>query len=109
MSLAIHPRFFTNRTNNYSGISFSWLLTASRSGLAANQFRIFDGRQEWLFFIGCGLCFDSRDQAPGAPRPYALEQSAEHPVDCTTLICFYYCWTNLVDRKRVNSNDPFGL
>jgi Fe-S oxidoreductase len=28
-----------------------------------NQFPIFDGKQEWLFWLGCGLSFDSHGQA----------------------------------------------
>jgi Fe-S oxidoreductase len=31
--------------------------------LAARQFSIFDGHQEWLFWLGCGLSFDQHGQA----------------------------------------------
>ncbi|MFB3918104.1 MAG: (Fe-S)-binding protein [Terriglobales bacterium] len=31
--------------------------------IAAKQFPIFDGKQEWLFWFGCGLSFDSHGQA----------------------------------------------
>ena len=31
--------------------------------IEANQFPIFDGKQEWLFWLGCGLSFDAHGQA----------------------------------------------
>jgi Fe-S oxidoreductase len=31
--------------------------------IEAKQFPIFDGRQEWLFWLGCGLSFDQHGQA----------------------------------------------
>src|ERR1700730_997765 len=31
--------------------------------IEANQFPIFDGTQEWLFWLGCGLSFDAHGQA----------------------------------------------
>jgi len=31
--------------------------------IGSNQFPIFDGKQEWLFWLGCGLSFDPHGQA----------------------------------------------
>src|SRR6202790_1204660 len=39
----------------------------------ANQFPIFDGKQEWLFWLGCGLSFDAPGQAVALPMKQLLD------------------------------------
>jgi Fe-S oxidoreductase len=44
--------------------------------LAAKQFPIFDGHQEWLFWLGCGLSFDQHGQAVALAMKQILEAAA---------------------------------
>src|ERR1700676_2261627 len=39
----------------------------------ANQFPIFDGKQEWLFWLGCGLSFDPHGQAVAVAMKQILD------------------------------------
>jgi Fe-S oxidoreductase len=41
--------------------------------LAAKQFPIFDGSQEWLFWLGCGLSFDPHGQAVAQAMKQVLD------------------------------------
>src|SRR6266404_1789018 len=43
--------------------------------IAANQFPIFDGKQEWLFWLGCGLSFDPHGQAVALAMKQILDAS----------------------------------
>jgi Fe-S oxidoreductase len=47
-----------------------------RNLLATRQFPIFDGRQEWLFWLGCGLSFDPHGQAVAAAMKQVLEAAS---------------------------------
>jgi Fe-S oxidoreductase len=44
--------------------------------VALRQFPIFDGRQEWLFWLGCGLSFDQHGQAVALAMKQILEAAA---------------------------------
>jgi len=44
--------------------------------LTAKQFPIFDGRQEWLFWLGCGLSFDPHGQAVAAAMKQILDAAS---------------------------------
>jgi Fe-S oxidoreductase len=44
--------------------------------LASKQFPIFDGRQEWLFWLGCGLSFDQHGQAVAAAMKQILDAAS---------------------------------
>jgi Fe-S oxidoreductase len=44
--------------------------------LASKQFPIFDGHQEWLFWLGCGLSFDQHGQAVALAMKQILEAVA---------------------------------
>jgi Fe-S oxidoreductase len=41
--------------------------------IESRQFPIFDGRQEWLFWLGCGLSFDQHGQAVAVAMKQILE------------------------------------
>ncbi|MCU1342645.1 MAG: protein of unknown function cysteine-rich region domain protein [Candidatus Acidoferrum typicum] len=41
----------------------------------ANQFPIFDGKQDWLFWLGCGLSFDPHGQAVAVAMKQILDAS----------------------------------
>ena len=41
--------------------------------IESNQFPIFDGRQEWLFWLGCGLNFDPHGQAVAVAMKQILD------------------------------------
>jgi Fe-S oxidoreductase len=44
--------------------------------LTSKQFPIFDGHQEWLFWLGCGLSFDQHGQAVAAAMKQILDAAA---------------------------------
>jgi Fe-S oxidoreductase len=44
--------------------------------LASKQFPIFDGHQEWLFWLGCGLSFDQHGQAVALAMKQILDAAA---------------------------------
>jgi Fe-S oxidoreductase len=44
--------------------------------LASRQFPIFDGHQEWLFWLGCGLSFDQHGQAVALAMKQILDAAA---------------------------------
>jgi Fe-S oxidoreductase len=44
--------------------------------LTSKQFPIFDGRQEWLFWLGCGLSFDPHGQAVAAAMKQILDAAS---------------------------------
>jgi Fe-S oxidoreductase len=41
--------------------------------IESNQFPVFDGHQEWLFWLGCGLSFDQHGQAVAVAMKQILE------------------------------------
>jgi Fe-S oxidoreductase len=41
--------------------------------IESNQFPIFDGKQEWLFWLGCGLSFDPHGQAVAGAMKQILD------------------------------------
>jgi Fe-S oxidoreductase len=41
--------------------------------IGSNQFPIFDGKQEWLFWLGCGLSFDPHGQAVAVAMKQILD------------------------------------
>ncbi len=41
--------------------------------IEANQFPVFDGKQQWLFWLGCGLSFDPHGQAVAAAMKKILD------------------------------------
>jgi Fe-S oxidoreductase len=43
--------------------------------LDSKQFPVFDGRQEWLFWLGCGLSFDQHGQAVAVAMKKILDAS----------------------------------
>ena len=43
--------------------------------LTSKQFPVFDGRQEWLFWLGCGLSFDQHGQAVAVAMKKILDAS----------------------------------
>jgi Fe-S oxidoreductase len=44
--------------------------------LASKQFPIFDGSQEWLFWLGCGLSFDQHGQAVATAMKQILDAAS---------------------------------
>jgi Fe-S oxidoreductase len=44
--------------------------------LASKQFPIFNGRQEWLFWLGCGLSFDQHGQAVAVAMKQLLDAAS---------------------------------
>jgi len=44
--------------------------------LASKQFPVFDGSQEWLFWLGCGLSFDQHGQAVAAAMKQILDAAS---------------------------------
>jgi Fe-S oxidoreductase len=48
---------------------------ARKKLIDANQFPIFDGKQEWLFWLGCGLSFDPHGQAVALAMKQILDAS----------------------------------
>jgi len=44
--------------------------------LTSKQFPIFDGHQEWLFWLGCGLSFDPHGQAVAAAMKQILDAAS---------------------------------
>lgn len=44
--------------------------------LTSKQFPIFDGHQEWLFWLGCGLSFDQHGQAVAAAMKQILDRGS---------------------------------
>jgi Fe-S oxidoreductase len=44
--------------------------------IASKQFPIFDGSQEWLFWLGCGLSFDQHGQAVAAAMKQILDAAS---------------------------------
>ena len=43
--------------------------------IESRQFPVFDGRQEWLFWLGCGLSFDQHGQAVALAMKQVLDAS----------------------------------
>jgi Fe-S oxidoreductase len=49
---------------------------ARQSLLASKEFPIFDGQQEWLFWLGCGLSFDQHGQAVAVAMKQILDAAS---------------------------------